>query len=349
MFLYWQFALIGVYLRQLKQRMKFLIIRFSSIGDIVLTTPVIRCLKKQVAGAEVHYLTKKNFKGLVENNPYVDKVHVLEDDINEVIADLKQENFDYIIDLHYNLRTLRIKRALKKVPSFSFNKLNFKKWLLTALKINRLPKVHIVDRYLATLQSFGVVNDGEGLDYFIPNKDVVNYSDLPASHHAGFIGIVIGAALNTKKLPIEKIMALCSNIPHPVILLGGPEDKRDGELIAETDKVKVYNACGKFNLNESADLVRKSKFIITHDTGLMHVAAAFKKRVISVWGNTVPAFGMTTYYGKYDIQSTKYEVKGLGCRPCSKIGYDKCPLGHFRCMEEQDIEAMINTVQEYLR
>lgn len=329
--------------------MKFLIIRFSSIGDIVLTTPVIRCLKKQVAGAEVHYLTKKNFKGLVENNPYVDKVHVLEDDINEVIADLKQENFDYIIDLHYNLRTLRIKRALKKVPSFSFNKLNFKKWLLTALKINRLPKVHIVDRYLATLQSFGVVNDGEGLDYFIPNKDVVNYSDLPASHHAGFIGIVIGAALNTKKLPIEKIMALCSNIPHPVILLGGPEDKRDGELIAETDKVKVYNACGKFNLNESADLVRKSKFIITHDTGLMHVAAAFKKRVISVWGNTVPAFGMTTYYGKYDIQSTKYEVKGLGCRPCSKIGYDKCPLGHFRCMEEQDIEAMINTVQEYLR
>jgi len=349
LFLYWQFALIGVYLRQLKQRMKFLIIRFSSIGDIVLTTPVIRCLKKQVAGAEVHYLTKKNFKGLVENNPYVDKVHVLEDDINEVIADLKQENFDYIIDLHYNLRTLRIKRALKKVPSFSFNKLNFKKWLLTALKINRLPKVHIVDRYLATLQSFGVVNDGEGLDYFIPNKDVVNYSDLPASHHAGFIGIVIGAALNTKKLPIEKIMALCSNIPHPVILLGGPEDKRDGELIAETDKVKVYNACGKFNLNESADLVRKSKFIITHDTGLMHVAAAFKKRVISVWGNTVPAFGMTTYYGKYDIQSTKYEVKGLGCRPCSKIGYDKCPLGHFRCMEEQDIEAMINTVQEYLR
>jgi len=329
--------------------MKVLVIRFSSIGDIVLTTPVVRCLKKQLPNVQVHYLTKKSFRGLLETNPYVDKVHVLEDDINLVIEELKPEGFDCIIDLHHNLRTLRIKRALKKVEAISFNKLNFKKWLFTALKINRLPKVHIVDRYLATLQKFGVVNDNEGLDYFIPEKDVVPYTDIPASHHAGFIGIVIGAALNTKKLPIEKLKLLCANIQHPVILLGGPEDKRDGELIAEVDKVKVYNACGKFNLNESADLVRKSKFVITHDTGLMHIAAALHKRVISVWGNTVPAFGMTAYYAKYDVKSAIYEVKGLGCRPCSKIGYNKCPLGHFKCMEQQDVDAMVQTAKDYSR
>lgn len=329
--------------------MKVLIIRFSSIGDIVLTTPVIRCLKKQVPTAQVHYVTKKSFRGLVETNPYVDKVHVLEDDINSLIEELKQERFDYIIDLHNNLRTLRIKRALKKVPAFSFNKLNFKKWLLTALKINRMPKVHIVDRYLDTVKSLGVVNDGEGLDYFIPQKDEVPYNDIPASHHAGFISIVIGAALNTKKLPIEKLKELCTKLQHPIILLGGPEDKRDGELIAEVDPVKVYNACGKFKLNESADLVRKSKFVITHDTGLMHIAAALKQRVISVWGNTVPAFGMTAYYGKYNMQDTIYQVKGLACRPCSKIGYNKCPLGHFKCMQQQDIDGMIATAESYLR
>jgi len=309
----------------------------------------MRCLKKQVPTAQVHYVTKKSFRGLVDTNPYVDKVHVLGDDINTLIDELKQERFDYIIDLHKNLRTLRIKRALKKVPAFSFNKLNFKKWLLTALKINRMPKVHIVDRYLDTVKSLGVVNDGEGLDYFIPQKDEVPYSDIPASHHAGFISIVIGAALNTKKLPIEKLKELCTKLQHPIILLGGPEDKRDGELIAEVDPVKIYNACGKFKLNESADLVRKSKFIITHDTGLMHIAAALRKRVISVWGNTVPAFGMTAYYGRHDVQNTKYEVKGLACRPCSKIGHDKCPLGHFKCMQQQDIDGMITTTKEYLK
>jgi len=329
--------------------MKVLIIRFSSIGDIVLTTPVIRCLKKQLPTAQVHYVTKKSFRGLVDANPYVDKVHVLEDDINSLINELKQERFDYIIDLHHNLRTLRIKRALKKVPAFSFNKLNFKKWLFTALKINLMPRVHIVDRYLDTVKSLGVVNDNEGLDYFIPEKDEVPYSDIPASHHAGYIGIVIGAALNTKKLPIEKLKELCTKLQHPIILLGGPEDKRDGELIAEADPVKIYNACGKFKLNESADLVRKSKFIITHDTGLMHIAAALKKRVISVWGNTVPAFGMTAYYGKYNVQDTVCQVKGLACRPCSKIGYNKCPLGHFKCMQNQDIDGMIATTENYLR
>src|SRR5205085_6493254 len=99
--------------------MKFLIIRFSSIGDIVLTTPVIRGLKQQVEGAEVQYLTKHSFKGIIESNPYVDKLHLLRDDFDGLIAELEQENFDYIIDLHHNLRTLKVKKALGKIPAYS--------------------------------------------------------------------------------------------------------------------------------------------------------------------------------------------------------------------------------------
>src|SRR4051812_16746459 len=118
--------------------MKFLIIRFSSIGDIVLTTPVIRCLKQQVADAEVHYLTKNSFKEIIESNPYVDKLHLLRNDFDGMIDELKKEKFDYIIDLHHNLRTLKVKKALG-IPAHSFNKLNLKKWLLTAIKINLLP------------------------------------------------------------------------------------------------------------------------------------------------------------------------------------------------------------------
>lgn len=326
---------------------KFLIIRFSSIGDIVLTTPVIRCLKKQHPNAEVHFLTKTVFATIVENNPYIDKLHLLASSWETMIHMLKIEKFDYIIDLHNNLRTFRIKKALR-IKSYSFNKLNIQKWIYTNLKWNMMPDVHIVDRYMETVNSFSVENDLEGLDYFIPQKDEVALKDIPTAQHAGYIGLVIGAVHGTKKLPVDKLKKLCTDLKHPVILIGGKEDAEIGNQIASVDPVKIYNACGKFNLNESADLVRKAKLIITHDTGLMHIAAAFKKSIISVWGNTVPEFGMYPYYGSAMIQNIKIENKELSCRPCSKIGYKKCPKGHFNCMNKLSVDKIIDTSRTLL-
>lgn len=328
--------------------MKVLIIRLSSIGDIVLTTPICRCIKKQLPGTEIHYLVKNNFKSIVQSNPYIYKVHVLHNDLAQVTSDLERENFDYIIDLHHNLRTLTIKRALKRVKAFSFKKLNVHKWFFTALKINRMPDVHIVDRYFATIKHFGVINDGAGLDFFIPKSEQVADHDIPAAQSLGFIGIVIGAAHNTKKLPLHKLVEICEKIDYPIILLGGPEDKENGEKICSIDPVKIYNSCGKFSLNESADLVRRARLIITHDTGLMHIAAAFKKRIISVWGNTVPAFGMTPYSGHSIQANAIMEVNNLWCRPCSKIGYAKCPLGHFKCMNKQDVLVIAGLTKDML-
>jgi len=330
--------------------MKFLIIRFSSIGDIVLTTPVVRCVKKQVLTAEVHYLTKHSFQKIVEPNPYIDKIHYLQHDLDELIRQLKKEDFDYVIDLHHNLRTLKIKKALAK-KSFCFNKLNIKKWIYTNFKWNTLPEIHIVDRYLETVRPFGVINDGAGLDYFIAEQDKIKETDIPVSHHAGYIGVVIGAAHETKKLPVDRLLQLCSSIQHPIILLGGKEDRENGIKIATADPVKIYNACGQFNLNESADLINRAKLIITHDTGLMHIAAAFKKPVISIWGNTVPSFGMYPYYGNESTNSSYFDifqVNGLQCRPCSKIGYRKCPRGHFKCMKKQDINELVKKTEERL-
>lgn len=321
--------------------MKILIIRFSSIGDIVLTTPVVRCLKKQIQDITLHYVTKYAFHTILESNPYIDKIHYFNNDLEALIDELRLENFDLIIDLHHNLRTLKVKRALR-IKSFSFNKLNIQKWFYTNFRINVMPSIHIVERYFDTVKFLGVKNDGAGLDYFIPEQSKVKESDIPTSHHAGYIGLVIGAALNTKKMPLQKLQNLCSAINHPVILLGGKEDASNGELIASTDPIKIYNACGKFNLNESADLVRRAKLIITHDTGLMHIAAAFRKPILSIWGNTVPAFGMSAYFGSRPSVDKRFEVSPLYCRPCSKIGYKKCPHGHFKCMNnhnEADIAA----------
>jgi ADP-heptose:LPS heptosyltransferase len=325
---------------------KFLIIRFSSIGDIVLTTSVIRCLKKQVPDAEVHFLVKNSFRSVVEHNPYIDKLHVLAHSWELMIEELKTENYDYIIDLHHNLKTLRIKRALKK-KSFSFYKLNIQKYFYTAFKINMLPKIHIVDRYMKTLKSFAVKNDGAGLEYFIgPNE--IKKEDIPASHSAGFIACVIGAAHGTKRWPVHKWKEFCKKMNHPVILLGGKEDEKNGNEIAEVDPIRVYNACGKFLINESADLVRKAKLVITNDTGLMHIAAAFKRPIISLWGNTVPSFGMTAYYGDAPVSDVIMQTNKLWCRPCSKIGYNKCPLGHFKCMEKIDADEIISKVKARL-
>ncbi|MEP7164019.1 MAG: glycosyltransferase family 9 protein [Ferruginibacter sp.] len=327
---------------------KILVIRFSSIGDIVLTTPVFRCIKKQIPGVELHFVTKLSYKIVTATNPYIDTFFYLDNDLPELIEKLKKENYDHVIDLHNNARSLRIKRALKKRAS-SIRKLNVEKFLLTNLNINIMPDAHITQRSLDTAAPLGIKDDGMGLDYFIPGKDIVNDSDIPTSHSAGFISLVIGATYETKKMPVHKLQELCYKIDHPVILLGGKDDFIAAEMIASVDPIKIYNACGKFNLNESADLVRQSKLVISHDTGLMHIAAALQKPIISIWGNTSPVLGMYPYYGsRSTLQYDNIEVRGLRCRPCSKIGYHKCPLEHFKCMENQDIDMLVRVIQQRL-
>ncbi len=319
--------------------MKILILRFSSIGDIVLTTPVVRCLKKKFPDAEIHYATKKSFHSLVQNNPYIAKVHLLENSLLDLVSQLKKEDFDYVIDLHHNQRTFFLKLLLG-VKSFSFNKLNVEKWLMVNFKINRLPAKHIVDRYLETAVSLYVENDGEGLDYFIPKSDEINLKTLPPAFPQGYIGWVIGAKQNTKKFPAEKIIRVINQLNYPIVLLGGEEDEAIGNQIVQSVTGNIFNACGKFSLNQSASLVLQAKLIITNDTGLMHIASAFKKPIISIWGNTIPSFGMYPYATKH----TNVEVANLECRPCSKLGYEVCPKGHFNCMnliDEKQIKALI--------
>ena len=310
---------------------KFLIIRFSSIGDIVLTTPVVRMLKQQVEGAEIHYLTKKEYADIPGSNPYVDTVHVFENNLHELSEKLKYLHFNYIIDLHHNYRSSRIKSNLN-IVAFSFPKINWEKWLIVNFKINKLPEIHIVDRYLETVKVFDIKNDNEGLDYFIPDKDKVQLSDLPVKFQNGYVGFVIGAGHFTKRLPTEKIAKICTKLNLPVILLGGPDDKDTANTIIENSTGTIYNACGNYSLNQSASLVKNANVIITHDTGLMHIAAAFKKKIISIWGNTIPKFGMYPYQANGN--SKIFEISNLKCRPCTKIGFSKCPKKHFKCMND---------------
>ena len=331
--------------------MKVLLIRFSSIGDIVLTTPVIRCLHQQHPNVKVHFLTKSVFHPVLAANPYIDKFHLFENDLDAIIEELKLEEFDFVIDLHKNLRTTRVKKALD-VPSATFPKLNISKWLLTNLKFNMMPDKSIVERYFEAAEPINVRNDGKGLDYFIPEDMHIGDGDIPMAHWGGYVGCVIGGSYNTKKLPVDQWKKFCELIPFPVVLMGGDEDRETGNEIAAIDPIKIYNSCGKFKLNESADLVRHARVIVSNDTGLMHMAAAFKKPIVSLWGNTSPDMGMFPYYGYNNLkariapQSIIMENKLLSCHPCSKLGYDKCPKRHFNCMKSLDMNELAKHVQK---
>jgi len=311
--------------------LKILVVRFSSIGDIVLTTPVVRLLKKQI-NAEVHFLTFSRYKCILMNNPYIDNLHLIDKNIEEVLSKLKKEKYDLLIDLHHNIRTQILKQKLG-IKSKSFRKLNIQKWLLTTFKINILPNIHIVDRYLETIKHLGITNDNLGLDFFLADEDKVE--NLPND----YVVFAVGGKHETKKLPTNKIISICNKLNTQIILIGGKEDFLTAEkIITATSNTK--NACGKYSIGQSAFIIKNAKYVITHDTGMMHIAAAFKKKIYSVWGNTIPAFGMTPYLA--DARSKIIEVKNLSCRPCTKIGFDKCPKGHFDCMQKIDVNLFLS-------
>lgn len=322
----------------MEKGLKILVIRLSSMGDVIYTTPIVRCLKQQLPGAVVHFLTKPAFKYIYDNNPYVDELLLLKPTLNETIADIKAEKFDYIIDLHNNLRTGIIKWKTG-IKSSTYNKQSVRKWLSLKLHLkNLVPTTHLVERYMQTVSFLGVKNDGKPIDYYIKNNQ--SLSDLlPDTHQQGYIAFVIGATHFTKRMPNSKIISICKQIELPVVLLGGNDVKANADEIEKAIGNKIYNACGKTSLDESVYLVSKSRKVIGFDTGLTHIAEAFNIPIASIWGSTVPELlGVQPY----QVNGAKVIGIELPCRPCSKFGLEKCPLGHFKCMNEIPENVVVN-------
>ena len=320
--------------------MKFLVIRLSSIGDIVLATPAIRCLKSQYPGAIVHFLTKSAFKAVSEANPHIDKFHYFDGNLGKLVKELKKEQFDMIIDLHRNLRTFIIRSRLGK-PTLSYRKLSIQKLLLTRFGIDRMPDRHISRRSIDAVARLGVVDDGQGLDYFLPDGVTIPEGLIPAGIHGRYIALCIGASFDTKKLPVGQLIRLCERLDGPVVIVGGPEDMPAGDAIAHALPGMVINACGKCSLHQSALLVRDARLVISHDTGMQYIACAFQKPVLAIWGATSPKLKVEPFYGSaHPALHLNFLVPGLSCQPCSNYGTKKCPKGHFDCMNKMDLDAI---------
>ena len=300
---------------------KILIIRFSSIGDIVLTSPIIRCIKLQT-DAELHFLTKKQYSMILASNPYIDKL-VFFNTLKLALNELKSQEYDFIIDLQNNLRSFWLKLNLG-ITAFTVCKQNWKKFLYINFGMNYL-KDHVVDRYFKTVKKINVINDGKGLEYFIgPNINI----DFDVQKT--FIAWSIGGTYEQKVLSKEQIIEVCNKISIPIVLLGGDNEKGVGsQIIKESTNRFISNFCGALSLDESAYLIKKSCLVLTNDTGLMHIAACFKKLIISFWGCTKPSLGFSPYMA--DKESVEIVFQPL-VRPCSKHG-SSCRLTKTGCVK----------------
>jgi len=313
---------------------KILVIRLSAMGDIVLTTPVIRALNQQLK-AKIDFLTKPQYVSLLEGNTYINRIFSL----NDKVDFLQKNKYDYVVDLQNNLRSWKIRNKIQ-TKSFVFNKKSLRRYLLIYFGIDLL-KNHVVDRYFATVASLNVVNDNQGLDFNVSSSIKPEFNTSQS-----YIAWCIGGTHNPKKLSAKQITQVVSKLKIPVVLLGGNNDLDIAEEIINNVECKsVYNFCGKLSVQESSYLIKKSKMLLTNDTGMMHIASALKMPIISFWGCTKPSLGFTPYMT--DPSSIKI-ISKRSAKPCSKHGRH-CKYGKNGCIKEIDPELIYDSVLSLLK
>ena len=319
---------------------EILVIRFSSIGDIVLCTPVFRLLKLKFPDAKITFLTKHKFRGILEGNKHIDRI-LAWDNLKDR-EELSNISFDAIVDLHSNLRSFIVKLRFWNVPRTSLNKENVNKFLFTLTKWKRFEVSSIVDRYVETLKVWNIVNDNGGLDF------EGQASEVGLEEIGKYVAIVLGGTYTTKRIPQNKLEELFAEMQKTkFVLIGGKEELELGNLLVEKYKGRVISKCGQLSINESAAVLKRSEIVIAGDTGMAHIAAALGKPLALIWGNTDRGYGMSPV-PKPGVELKHFEVEGLGCRPCSKLGFAACPKQHFKCMEAQKMGEVMQFAEKYL-
>jgi len=319
---------------------KILIIRLSSMGDILLTTPLIRSIKKQNPAIQIDFVLKEEFIELVKDNPNLTNIHTYSKQSFEkqiLINTLISNNYEIVIDLQNNIRSKELTKPLH-CQTFRFKKNDVKKFLLVNFKINRLkysPQIPV--RYAEA----AVINlDDEGLELF-----TYDVADKRLDLNEKYIGLCPGAKHFTKRWPKEYFIELGKQLEtagYKVVLFGGlNEEELIGEIANQLSS--PVDLCGDGILQAAANM-KMCKVIYTNDSGAMHLACAAKVPVIAFFGSTVKEFGFYPYKSK----SIELENKYLSCRPCTHIGRKSCPLIHFKCMKEINPELAFNSLHNLL-
>jgi len=332
---------------------RFLIIRLSSIGDILLTTPFVRALRKKYPDSLISYLTKSEYVELIQHNPNINKVYAFDskNGISEILNwryQIKSNRYDAIFDLHRSIRTLLMTRFIGGNKIGKYNKRYFKRFMLVNFRINLYKNIiSISDRYLEVGSGYNLNNDGLGLDLFT-NAGSPLKETLKAESQVNLV-IAPGAGYYTKRWPSQNYAKLADllvkEINAKIILVGSKDDIPISEEIKSQMNESVTDATGDFTLLDTAAIIKQSDAVLTNDSGLMHIAVSQKKPVLAFFGSTTEELGFYPYSDKFKV----LEVSDLSCRPCTHIGRDKCPKKHFKCMiditPELALKATINLLE----
>jgi heptosyltransferase-2 len=326
-----------------------LAVRFSSIGDVLLTTPLLRAIRHRHPAARITVLTKQAYVPLLSHNPRVDRVIGVTPDrpLTSVAAELRAERFTHRLDLHNSLRS-RMLRALVPGRWGTYPKYRMARALLIHTKRNHYgDPTPVAERYFAAARDLDVVPDGAPPE-FVPGPAAEREAaDWLASVGLGqerpMIALAPGAAHATKRWPTEHWRTLLQRIGgagFDVAIVGGPEDAALGTELVSGARRLVVNAAGVFGLEGTGAVLQRAAALVSGDTGVMHMATGVGTPVVALFGPTVKAFGFFPYAARADVIEL-----ALSCRPCSSKGGPRCPLGHHRCMLEISPESVYGALR----
>ena len=351
---------------------KILVIRFSSLGDVILSAPLLKILRETFTNARIDYLTKKGFSDVLKNNPDINNLIETDDNINftglrELKKQIKQDSYDLIIDAHNNLRTFYLKLFLNS-RKLKFKKYSFRKFLLVKFKIDLMKDCPpISERYCNILNPLlrgvsarlrnglegGLPAAGKGVlpeilaDEISKQNTEKILTELNIPKDKKLICIVPSSKHFTKTYPVGYYAELINKFDkneYAFILIGKGDDKKNIDIIKSNASENVYDLCDKLSILELAELMKKCTLVIGGDTGPMHIAEALNIPLIMIAGSSVKEFG---FYPQ-NKKSYVFENNNLTCRPCSHIGRDSCPLGHFKCMKDVNPDVILSEAMNLL-
>ncbi|MGD0590916.1 MAG: lipopolysaccharide heptosyltransferase II [Bacteroidota bacterium] len=339
---------------------KTLVIRFSSIGDVVLASPLLRVLHTRFPSSQIDFVVRKEYSELIRYNPNLNHTFAFDahggfQELHRLASTLRRKKYDLIIDIQNNLRSRYIRSISGAKEIVVINKRIFARTMLVRLKKNfYLDIVSVADRYIEPVRIYGIENDAQGLEIFIPDETMHKVSgkisSLKLHKRENVVGFCPSAKHATKRWPEERFIEagirLVRELKAKIILFGGKSDTVLCTTIANGINKKSEGECaieysGQFSLLETAAAMQFCDVIVTNDSGLMHIAAAMKKKLVAIFGSTVREFG----FFPVGTENIVIERKGLYCRPCSHIGRSNCPEGHFRCMNEIQIDDVVGSIK----
>ncbi len=332
---------------------RVLVIRLSSLGDVLLTTPVLRLLRTHCPGARLEVLTKDIYAELLRANPCIDQVHEFHahEGVLQTLRRLRRLRYDVIIDLHRTLRSRLLSYGLSAPYKLAYNKHTLRRALLVHVGWNTLrAMVPVAERYAAPLRRLGLTAPLPPLELPLTpaSQEVMRLyirQALPEYVGRPLLAVAPGARWPTKCWPLERFAAVAQHLAQAqdaaVVVLGGAEDVARAQAFSQHLSVPVLDSTGKLSLLHTAALLQQCHLFVGNDSGLMHMATALTIPVVAVFGPTVQEFGFYPLTTQARVVSAQ-----VACRPCSTKGSLHCPQGHHRCMTQITTEQVYAAVRD---